>query len=59
MESMEEAGRGEEEGEEEEEESPKSWSPKRKRWPWLLKDWGFCAAGFGRKEFAVEKSRFG
>ena len=38
----------------------KSWSRKRKRWPWLLKDWGFCAASFGRKkEFAVEKSRFG
>ena len=34
-------------------------------WPFapaetVVKDWGFCATGFGRKkEFAVEKSRFG
>ena len=39
----------------------RSWSRRRKRWPWLLEDWGgFCATGFGRKkEFAVKKSRFG
>ena len=60
---MEEAGRGEEEGEEEEEESPKELE--------LLEEeivmaigaggLGFSAQlGFGRKkEFAVEKSRFG
>ena len=32
----------------------------KKRSPLVLEDWGFCATGFERKkEFAVEKSRFG
>ena len=39
----------------------RSWSLRKRRSPLLvLEDWGFCAIGFGRKkEFAVEKSRFG
>ena len=28
----------------------RSWSQRKKRWPWLVKDWGFCAIGFGRKK---------
>ena len=34
-----------------------SWSQRRKRWPWLLEDWGgFCATGFGKKmDFCCEE----
>ena len=58
---MEEAEREEEGGEEEEEEeSPKELEPEEEKMAMVLEDWGFCATGFGRKkEFAVEKSRFG
>ena len=38
----------------------RSWSRRKKRLPWLAEEWGFSALlGFGRKEFAVKKSRFG
>src|SRR6185437_14105488 len=33
----------------------RSWSRRRRRWPWLVKDWVFCATGFGKKmEFCCE-----
>ena len=59
---MEEAGRGEEEGEEEEEESPKELDSEEEEIAMATGagGLGFSALlGFGRKEFAVEKSRFG
>ena len=58
---MEEEGRGEEEGEEEEEESPKELEPEEEEIAMAGRRMGFSALlGFGRKkEFAVEKSRFG
>ena len=56
---MEEAGRGEEEGEEEEEESPKELESEEEEIA-IAGGLGFSALlGFGRKEFAVKKSRFG
>ena len=63
MESTEEAGRGEEEWEEEEEEeeSPKELESEEEEIAIVAGGLGFfCATGSGRKkEFAVEKSRFG
>ena len=58
---MEEAKREEEEeGEEEEEESPKELESEEEEMAMAGEGLGFCATGFGRKkEFAVEKSRFG
>ena len=59
---MEEAEREEEEeeGEEEEEESPKELEPEEEEIAIAGGLGFFCAIGFGRKkEFAVEKSRFG
>ena len=57
---MEEAEREEEEeGEEEEEESPKELEPEEEEMAMAGEGLGFCATGFGRKEFAVKKSRFG
>ena len=57
---MEEAEREEEEeGEEEEEESPKELEPEEEEIA-MARGLGFSTLlGFGRKEFAVEKSRFG
>jgi len=50
----------EEEGEEEEEESPKELEPEEEEIAIAGGLGFFCAIGFGRKkEFAVEKSRFG
>ena len=58
---MEEAEREEEEeGEEEEEESPKELEPEEEEIAIAGGLGFFCAIGFGmKKEFAVEKSRFG
>ena len=57
---MEEAEREEEEGEEEEEESPKELEPEEEEIAMAGRGVGFSALfGFGRKEFAVKKSRFG
>ena len=59
---MEEAERGEEEGdeEEEEEESPKELEPEEEEMAMAGEGLGFfCATSFGKKEFAVKKSRFG
>ena len=57
MGSIEEAERGEEE---EEEESPKELEPEEEEIAMAGRGVGFSALlGFGRKEFAVKKSRFG
>ena len=56
---MEEAEREEEEGDgaEEEEESPKELEPEEEEMAMAGEGLGFCATGFGRKEFTVKKSR--